>query len=1279
MAIKILNGIDVVGSMNITASDIPSLDASKITSGTLASARIPVMDASKIGSGTFGASRIPNLDASKITTGTIPAARIADLSSVYAAASAIPTKVSDLTNDIGYLSSIPTHNQSADTITGGTLGANGRIALSNHPEAGALLTPSFENDLAYITYRGGSVVNYLTDSTDYTQPTLNNLGNAGFSSETPFNGTTNYAYATLPSTSSVVVWDIEMPFSLSYGNTWYVDFGAGAWQARDVTFLAYQTNGNAEPTYKVVGSTFTNVSSGLKFTSGSYSYQTTSGSTGWSYNRLRVVMTNWDRTNPRIAAIGAKYYNSQSLAATLLSRGGGTVYGNIDAQGSITASNLNVSNWDTAYGWGNHASEGYLTTVAWNDVTNKPTLDNYGSWNLKTNSVQRTTVGSGGDLNLVAGTNVSLAYSAGGTVTISSTDTNTTYSVGDNGLTEKNFTSALKTKLDGIEAGANVTDASNVSAAGALMRSGGTMTGALTISTASDGHLILKQTDAGSTAGTKEGGWNYMQFYDGQNDRQGYFGIDSSGNFLFNPEVSGAEVRMNRTLRVSASIISTGSISVSGTISASGYNSSNWDTAYGWGNHGSAGYAVAGSNLADLGDVAEARTNLGLGSAALEAKSAFASASHTHVIGDVTGLQTALDGKAAASHSHSYLPLAGGTLTGDLTTSGNIKGANLQISSTTPTIYFNGTSDGGDYASSDMAIKATPEGLDFYEPEDGNKIHFQILDDAGVNAPYGYKWNGQSLDARYAAASHTHAYSSLTGIPTSFTPSVHTHSITDIDGLQTELDGKQPTGNYITSLAGYATETYVNTAVSNLVDSAPTALNTLNELAAALGDDANFATTVSNSIGTKVSKAGDTMTGDITWTSTGRGLQWTMNTDGAYIRFYNTGDADTNSRLEYATTDNGNEYHRFMVAGIERMTITASGITATGYNKSNWDTAYSWGNHASAGYLTSVPAEFLTDGEGDARYLGINAKAADSNLLDGLDLGGTRANVANKVVRTDGNGYLNTGWINTTSGNTTGTLTDIYVNTGDGYIRKATPAHFRSQITDGVYQPAGTYNTVIGTDSDINTSGSTIIDNIYVTDGVITSMGTRTLTAADLGIAKPQPPVFGAANIVGETIEIVFDKSPTSGVDSYQVWSSVAGGSYGLIANIPTQDIAVTMTAVDAVFSVSGTQAYRVYAIKNGIYSDPAEGSVSYATPTLDVVNMSVVNLNTAYYIQYDLPDSRFIDHIEIYMDAEISDTNLSRTGATLVYSGNNTSYMYQIAAADLDKYHQFWVEVVES
>ena len=59
-----------------------------------------------------------------------------------------------------------------------------------------------------------------------------------------------------------------------------------------------------------------------------------------------------------------------------------------------------------------------------------------------------------------------------------------------------------------------------------------------------------------------------------------------------------------------------------------------------------------------------------------------------------------------------------------------------------------------------------------------------------------------------------------------------------------------------------ASDTLVTNAVNALVDSSPAALDTLNELAAALGDDANFSTTVTNSIATKLPLAGGTMTGD---------------------------------------------------------------------------------------------------------------------------------------------------------------------------------------------------------------------------------------------------------------------------------------------------------------------------------------------------------------------------------------------------------------------------------
>ena len=58
-------------------------------------------------------------------------------------------------------------------------------------------------------------------------------------------------------------------------------------------------------------------------------------------------------------------------------------------------------------------------------------------------------------------------------------------------------------------------------------------------------------------------------------------------------------------------------------------------------------------------------------------------------------------------------------------------------------------------------------------------------------------------------------------------------------------------------------KTYADTEIAALVDSSPAAMNTLNELAAALGDDANYATTTTNAIATKLALAGGTMSGDI--------------------------------------------------------------------------------------------------------------------------------------------------------------------------------------------------------------------------------------------------------------------------------------------------------------------------------------------------------------------------------------------------------------------------------
>ena len=96
-----------------------------------------------------------------------------------------------------------------------------------------------------------------------------------------------------------------------------------------------------------------------------------------------------------------------------------------------------------------------------------------------------------------------------------------------------------------------------------------------------------------------------------------------------------------------------------------------------------------------------------------------------------------------------------------------------------------------------------------------------------------------------------------------------------------------------TNAGDAATKGYVDTSVSNLVDSAPAALDTLNELAAALGDDASFSTTVTNSIATKLPLAGGTMTGAIAMgTSKITGLgDPTANQDAATKTYVDTQDA----------------------------------------------------------------------------------------------------------------------------------------------------------------------------------------------------------------------------------------------------------------------------------------------------------------------------------------------------------------------------------------------------
>ena len=96
---------------------------------------------------------------------------------------------------------------------------------------------------------------------------------------------------------------------------------------------------------------------------------------------------------------------------------------------------------------------------------------------------------------------------------------------------------------------------------------------------------------------------------------------------------------------------------------------------------------------------------------------------------------------------------------------------------------------------------------------------------------------GSSSHANIADFANAVTYSSILGRPTFSTVA---------------FTGDYNSLNNIPGVSNYATFSYVDSAVSNLVNSAPAALNTLNELANAIANDASFSTTISSALGNRL-------------------------------------------------------------------------------------------------------------------------------------------------------------------------------------------------------------------------------------------------------------------------------------------------------------------------------------------------------------------------------------------------------------------------------------------
>ena len=357
-----------------------------------------------------------------------------------------------------------------------------------------------------------------------------------------------------------------------------------------------------------------------------------------------------------------------------------------------------------------------------------------------------------------------------------------------------------------------------------------------------------------------------------------------------------------------------------------------------------------------------------------------------------------------------------------------------------------------------------------------------------------------------------------------------------------------------------ATKGYVDTAISNLVDGAPAALDTLNELAAALNDDASFSTTVTNSIAAKLPLAGGTMSGAIamgTSKITGLGTP-TANTDAATKGYVDTA-ASSGLPLSGGTMT-GN-----IVMGANKVTSTATPTTDDDLTRKAYVDSI-LGSATSAATSASNAATSETNAANSASAASSSASAASASAssaaasYDSFDDRYLGPKSSAPTVDNDGNALL-TGALywNTT-------VSTLYVWTGSAWTQAAfTASGFAStgssntftanqivSVTDNTnaalrITQLGTGNALLVEDSANPDATPFVVDaNGRVIIGSTSATGSYAFGANAALQLQNTYSVFSqySANTSGNVLDFVKSRSATIGTQSVVSSGDILGGFY---------------------------------------------------------------------------------------------------------------------------------------
>jgi hypothetical protein len=509
MAVKILNGIDVNGSMNIAASDVPNLDASKITSGTFSIDRIPNLSSVYQPLGDYLTSETAGTIFQPLGNYLTSVPSTFDVTSIGIGNKVTISESTDR-EDLLYINS---HTEGWGGLQIGNTSNEFIFSLMGNGNAGGIYDDQNSDWIIYWDENAGVQLNHNSNNKLNTVSDGVNITGRLYASsgiEVPYgvgqhrpmvvlSGATNYGLFHTEATNDEFTFDFNgtQKFKFSQdgiltvnGNTvttgkitnWDTAYGWG--NHASVGYLTSLPSHNHDTLYDAIGSAaavqnFVNeqnfatdaaISTAIAtVTLASLGY---TGATNANYITNNNQLTTGVSTGAGLDGVASSGAVTITLDLSELADMTAAVDPTVDeiilldngaerrklfSEIFGSAAYQNTSAFDSA-GSAGAVNDRIDTDVLPAIPTNNSQLTNGAGYitsqraisSTPTNGATTTAISSDWAFD-----NVKTAVPANAVFT----DTNTTYSVGDNGLTEKNFTATLKTKLDGIAAGAtNVTN-----------------------------------------------------------------------------------------------------------------------------------------------------------------------------------------------------------------------------------------------------------------------------------------------------------------------------------------------------------------------------------------------------------------------------------------------------------------------------------------------------------------------------------------------------------------------------------------------------------------------------------------------------------------------------------------------------------------------------------------------------------------------------------------------------------------------------------------------------